>query len=247
MFDPLRVGRSVRAIRIRLGLRQRDVAKRAGVSRAFVSSLERGQARAAAIDKIEAVCRVLGADLDIRVRWRGEGLDRLLDEGHATLVDLVVSVLGTAGWEVALEVTFNQYGDRGAIDVLGWHPAGRSLLIVEVKSTIPDAQATLAPLDRKARLGPKVARDRGWDPATVSRLLVVTESPTNRRRVERFGELFAAALPARNREVRRWLHAPRGAISGLLFFSNVNEASTRRSTAGRIRVRPPRTASPLLK
>jgi hypothetical protein len=49
----------------------------------------------------------------------GEGLDRLLDETHASLVDLIVHELRDGGWDSALEVTFNKYGDRGSVDVMG--------------------------------------------------------------------------------------------------------------------------------
>ena len=240
MFDPQRIGRSLRAIRIRLGLRQVDVAKRASVSRSFVSNLERGLARATDLSRIERVCRALGADLDVRIRWRGEGLDRLLDEAHAALVDAIVAVLRSAGWVVELEVTFNDYGDRGSIDVLAWHPLQRALLVIEIKSVIADAQGTLAPLDRKVRIAPKLARVRGWAPASVSRLLVVGDHATSRRRVARFGSLFAAALPARGNVLRRWLATPAGATAGLLFLSDSTVGGARRSTAGRLRVNPPR-------
>jgi transcriptional regulator with XRE-family HTH domain len=220
-----------------MGLRQIDCATRARVSRSFVSKLERGQFRSTDLGRVEAVCAGLGADLDVRVRWRGEGLDRLLDEGHAALVNGIVALLRAAGWVVALEVTFNEYGDRGSIDVFGWHPVTRDVLVVEVKSTVADAQGTLSPLDRKARHAPKLARARGWDVERVSRLLVVGEGPTNRRRVERFSVLFEAALPVRGWQVKRWLRAPANELSGLLFLSDAPAGSTRRTTAGRSRVR----------
>ena len=242
MFDPLGIGRSLRAIRIRLGLRQLDVAVRAGVSRSFVSNLERGLSRSADVGRIEAVCLALGADLDVRVRWRGEGLDRLLDEGHATVVDRLVALLEQDGWQSWLEVTFNDYGDRGSIDVFAWHPVTRSLLVVEVKSVVPDAQGTLAPLDRKVRVAPKIARERGLDPASVSRLLVVGDTSTNRRRIARFDALFGAALPDRGWRVRRWLSKPAGSISGLLFLPDSTAGGTRRTTAGRSRVNRSRKA-----
>ncbi len=241
MFDPLRIGRSLRAIRIRLGLRQVDVAQRAGVSRSFVSNLERGLSRSTDVDMIEAVCVALGADLDVRVRWRGEGLDRLLDEAHATVVDRFAALVTSDGWQTSIEVTFNDYGDRGSIDILAWHPGTRSLLIVEVKSVVADAQGTLAPLDRKVRIGPKVAHGRGLDPNSISRLLVVADTTTNRRRVTRFEALFAAALPDRGWTVRRWLAQPSGQLSGLLFLPDSTGDGTRRATAGRSRVNRPRT------
>ena len=240
MFDPGPIGRSVRAIRIRLGWRQEDLAQRAGVSRSFVSKLERGLARSSDAGRIDAVCVALDADLDVRVRWRGEAMDRLLDEGHARIVDALVVVLRARGWEVALEVTFNDFGDRGSIDVFAWHPVERALLVVEVKSVVPDAQGTLAPLDRKARIAPKLARARGWDPATVSRLLVIGDNSTNRDRVRRFEDLFAAALPVRGRAVRRWLSGPLGSIAGLWFLRDATPGSTTRRIAGRSRVNRPR-------
>lgn len=242
-MDGLRVGRSIRAIRIRLGWRQSDLADRAGASRSFVSKVERGIIENTDLGHVERLCRALGADLDVRVRWRGEGLDRLLDEAHASLVERMVAELRSAGWQVSVEVTFNEFGDRGSIDVLGWHAATACLLIIEVKSVVPDAQGTLLPLDRKARVGRKVARDRGWEAGTVSRLLVLPDRTVNRRRVNRFAALFDAALPSRGSAVRRWLRRPVGTLSGLIFLSDSPAGSVRRAAAGRQRVNRPRRSS----
>ncbi len=239
-MDGLRVGRSLRAIRIRRGWRQSDLAERSGASRSYVSKVERGLIATTELESLERMCRALDAELDIRVRWRGEGLDRLLDEAHATLVDRFVRELRAAGWDVAVEVTFNSFGDRGSVDIFGWHAATESVLIVEVKSVVPDSQATLMPLDRKFRLGLQIARDRGLAGRSVSRLLVVADRTVNRRRVGRLESMFEAALPARGHAVRRWLKAPVGSLSGLLFLSDSPPGGVRRSTAGRQRVNPPR-------
>jgi transcriptional regulator with XRE-family HTH domain len=242
MFDPVRLGRSIRAIRIRAGLRQEDVAARAGVSRSFVSNVECGTANTAQLAKLQAICIGLGADLDVRIRWMGEGLDRLLDEAHAALVERIVALLAGSGWQIWLEVTFSIFGERGSIDVFAWHAATRTLLIIEVKSVVPDTQGTLSPLDRKVRLAPKIARERGLDPAVVAWLLVVGDSKVNRRRIDRFAALFDAALPARGWQVRRWLAQPVGSIAGLIFLSDSTKGGTRRTCTGRCRVNPPRTA-----
>lgn len=236
MFDSGRIGRSIRVIRIRAGWRQQDLANRAGVSRSFVSKVETGQAATADMARIQRLCAAIGADLDVRVRWHGEGLDRLPDEAHATIVQGLVALLSKRGWQVWLEVTFNVYGERGSIDVLGWHPPTRTLLVGEVKSVIADAQGTLAPLDRKVRLGARIARERGLDPAVVGRLLVVADRTTNRRRIARFGELFGAALPATGWAVRHWLAGPAGALAGLMFLSDSPASNIRRVSTGRIRV-----------
>jgi transcriptional regulator with XRE-family HTH domain len=241
-MNPLQVGRSIRAIRIRLGWRQADLAAKTGGSRSFISKVERGLIGTIDVDALEGICRALGADLDLRVRWRGEGLDRLLDEAHAFLVDRIVAELQAAGWEVALEVTFNVFGDRGSIDVLAWHSARPSLLVIEVKSVVPDAQGTLMPLDRKVRLAPGIARDRGWNATSVSRLLVVGDRTMNRRRVTRLASLFDAALPVRGHAVRRWLRCPVGAVSALLFLSDSPGGGVGRTAAGRLRVTRPKAA-----
>lgn len=114
------------------------------------------------------VVQVLGVDLEIRVRWRGEALDRLLDEVHALVVDEVVRLFRAAGWEVPVEAAFSIWGERGRIDVLAYHPGRQALAVGEVKSTIADSQDTIGDLDRKARLAPQVAMERGWRPAFVS-------------------------------------------------------------------------------
>ena len=240
MFDPDRVGRSIRAIRIRKGLRQQDLADKAGVSRSFVSKVELGKATTADVAKLEAACRAVGADLEVRVRWQGEALDRLLDEAHAAIVERVVALLGRFGWQTWLEVTFSIYGERGAIDVFAWHPVTRTLLIVEVKSVVADAQGTLSPLDRKVRLARTIARERGLEPAAIGRLLAVGDSKANRRRISRFDALFSAALPDRSQSVRSWLRRPSGPIAGLLFQSDSTKNGIRRTATGRRRVNPPR-------
>lgn len=240
-MDRLRIARSVRAIRIRKGWTQQELADAAAVSRTFVSDIERALTRHGDLARLERICHALGADLDVRVRWRGEGLDRLLDESHADLVERMVGRLRGLDWEVALEVTFNDFGDRGSIDVLAWHRATRSLLVVEVKPVIGDAQATLMPLDRKARLGPKIGRARGWDPASVSRLLAVWDGTMNRRRVGRLGDSFGAAFPTRGWALQAWLRNPSGPISGLELLPDSARGGVRRRATGRLRVNKPRS------
>ena len=241
-MDRLRVGRSSRALRIRLGLRQSDVAAKARASRSAVSRIERGEITSTPLGTLEAICTALGADLDVRIRWQGEGLDRLMDEAHAGIVERFVRDLRAAGWETALEATFNEYGERGSVDVLGWHPATRTLLISEVKSVIADAQGTLMPLDRKTRLGVRIGRSRGWDPASVSSVLVVRDGSTNRRRVGLLSATFDAALPVRGAAFRRWLRTPAGSIRALVFLPDSPQRNTRRCVTGRQRVNPPRAA-----
>src|SRR4029079_9408021 len=112
--------------------------------------------------------------------WNGEGLDRLLDQAHAGLVDQLVIRLRAAGWVADVEASFSIRGERGSIDVLGYHEATGIVLVTEVKSVVPDSQATVYGLDRKARLAPEIARQRGWTCRGVARLLVIGDSSTSR-------------------------------------------------------------------
>ncbi len=242
-MDGLRVGRSIRALRIRRAWRQADLADAAQCSRSVVSRLERGEIAGTTVGVAEAICRALGADLDIRVRWQSEALDRLLDEAHAGIVDRFVTLLRVAGWQSAVEVTFSEYGERGSIDVLAWYPARRALLVTEVKSIIPDAQATLLPLDRKARLAAKVGRSRGWDSLSVSRVLVVRDGSTNRRRVAALDAMFRAALPLRGAAFRAWLRSPSGSVAALVFLPDAPQKSTRRTPTSWQRVNRPSSRS----
>ena len=163
----------------------------------------------------------------MRVLWQGEELDRLLDGDHARLVEAIVERLVAAGWVAVPEATFAIGAERGSIDVLAWHPGTGHLLVVEVKSVVPDLQATLAGVDRKTRLAPAIARARGWDVQAVSRLLVLPEDRTARRRLEQFASTFDRAFPDRTVGVRRWMASPDRAIAGVMFVSGATRARAR--------------------
>ena len=239
-MDRMRLARSMRMLRHRLGLRQSDLAAKAGVARSAVSLLECGRPGELRLDAIERIGRALEARVDVRVDWHGAAIDRLLDRAHAALVDDTVRRLGRAGWLVEAEVSFEIRGERGSIDILAWHPVEHVLLVVEVKSAFGDLQATLMVLDRKVRLAPIVARRFGWLVSGVARLLIVAEGRTARRIVDAHAALFSVAFPARGRGALRWLSAPNGArFSGLLFSSS----AVQRSTMERERVRRPNSRS----
>jgi hypothetical protein len=214
------------------------------MSSSAVSRVERGSGDRLSVRALARLTGALGARVSVRVLWQGEELDRLLDGDHARLVEWVVGRLTAAGWVAVPEATFQVRGERGSIDVLAWHPVTGHLLVVEVKSVVPDVQATLAGVDRKARLAPLIARERGWAVRSVSRLLVLPDDRTARRRVAKFAATFARAFPERTVAVRRWMAHPDRAISGILFVTGTTQAGARHrvrlSSAGAVRARPPR-------
>jgi transcriptional regulator with XRE-family HTH domain len=241
VMDGLRVGRSLRALRIRANKRQHDVSVDAGVSRQQVSRVESGDIDGMTVGSLTRIGASLGATVDVIVRWHGEGLDRLLDAAHAAIVERVVRIFQANGWETAIEVTFNVRGERGSVDVCALHPQTATVVITEVKTVVPDAGSMLLTLDRKARLAPEIARSLGWPCRNVGRLLVIGDSSTTRRRVASLGATFAAALPQRAVAIRRWLRAPAGPMAGLWFLPYDSALGTRRSPTGRQRVRTRRS------
>ena len=242
-MDLLRFGRAARALRVRRGWRQGDLAGVAGVSRSQVGRIERGESRRLSVETLDRVAEALGARADLRLLWEGEGLDRLLDAAHASLVEWVVRRLGALGWDVAVEVSFSSYGERGSIDVLAFHPGGRALLVIEVKSVTPDMQAVLGGLDRKARLGPGIARERGWEPVAVARVLVLGDTRTNRRRLQAHAAMVRAVLPAGTREITNWVADPVApAPRGVWFVSDVRGRDGNWVRRHRVRVRGPRAS-----
>jgi transcriptional regulator with XRE-family HTH domain len=241
-MDDLRIGRIERALRHRLRLRQIDLGERVGVSQGEISLFERGRIEGMPIRTIRRILGGVDAELVLVVRWRGGDLDRLLDATHARLGERVVRLLTADGWTVIPEVSFSIYGERGSIDLLAWHPATRTLLVIELKSEIASVEETFRRHDVKVRLARQIALERfGWKAAVVGRLLVVPAHRTIRRQVEDKARLFESVYPARNVVVRRWLRDPVDPLAGLLFVSDTNVTRGRRDRPVRKRVR---TAGP---
>jgi transcriptional regulator with XRE-family HTH domain len=226
--NDLTIGRTLRLLRQRAGLRQADVATGAGVSQQLISKVERGRCGQLSGRTLRRIFAAVDADVVTFVRWRGGELDRLFDEGHADLVGRIAGLLRRHGWEVLTEVTYSEFGERGSIDLLAWHPARRVLLIVEVKTEITSSEELLRRHDTKVRLGPKIARDRfGLIPASTARLLVLGESQANRNRFARLRNVMRSAYPMEPREVRRWLSDPDDRlVGGVLFLAPARSART---------------------
>jgi transcriptional regulator with XRE-family HTH domain len=228
---------------LRRGWRQADLADAARVSQSTISNIELGRLDGTSFDTLRRVVKALDARLDIAVRWRGGELDRLLSSRHAGLATAVATYLQRLGWDVAPEVSFAIYGERGSIDILAWHQPTSSLLVVEVKTELIDIHDTLTVLDRKIRLAPAIARNRGWRTSVAAAWLVIAEGSTNRHRVRQFQSLLRAALPAHGNSMAAWLREPSGRIAALSFFSNTAVSGGKQQAVGRKRVRVRRTAS----
>jgi transcriptional regulator with XRE-family HTH domain len=217
--DDVQIGRIVRDLRISRGLRQEDVAARAGLDRKTVSRLERGLVDGMTVGSLRAISRALGMTSIVSLGWRSPEIDRLRDRLHAAMVEQLVAILNSTGWQTRVEHSFNHFGERGSVDILAWHPASRTLLIVEIKTRLWDIQDLLSAMDKKHRLMPGlVARDFGWKARAVGVLLVLPEMSTHRHVIDRHAATFSATLPQRQWEVRTWLHNPTADLRGILFL-----------------------------
>ncbi|MDQ2964773.1 MAG: helix-turn-helix domain-containing protein [Chloroflexota bacterium] len=245
-MDDARIGRALRVLRRRRGLRQVDIAAEAGVSQATVSVAEQGHVRALSIATVRRLFAAVDAGFEGLVLWRGGAIDRILDERHAHLVGSSVGRLSALGWRVIVEATYSVYGERGSIDVLAGHDATRTLLVEEVKSELTSVEAVGRKTDEKLRLARRtLCRERfGWTPLAAARVLVLPDTDSARRSVARYGAVLDAAFPVRGRDVTQWLRRPEGDMSGILFVSNISGRDGSVARGGAHRVRRPSGSSP---
>ncbi len=236
----------------------------AGLDRMWVSRIERGHLGSVSVERLRAVAAVLEISLGIVPSWRGGEVARVVNERHSRMHELAAANLArTPGWEFATEVTFSSWGERGVIDILAWHAARRVILVIELKTEIPDPAGLIAQVDRYRRLAPEIARERGWKPDEVASWVLVAESDMNRRQLARHRVMLRNAFPLDGRALRRWLRDPGGAggpsggvaasvgraagVRGLGFLANAGPAITDRrlGPTKRVRARPnPASAAP---
>lgn len=218
-----RVGRLIRSVRIKNGWRQADLGSRVGCSQRWISEIELGRLDAATIGLMRRVGDALEIRVTIEAWWRrGDGA-RLLDAVHANIVERTIRYLVAAGWEVVPEWSFNHYGERGSVDIVAWHAATQTLLLIEVKSRIDDVQELLHTFGRKVRIAPDLlTKERSWIPSRVATMLVVGDAAAARTVIRRHAATFDAVWPERTTACRAFIRRPdRGATTfrgGILFL-----------------------------
>jgi transcriptional regulator with XRE-family HTH domain len=219
--DDQRIGWTLRTIRTKKRWRQGDLAARAGVSRWIVMRIERGRIAGVPLAKIRQVAAALDSRVDLTARWHGGDLGRLINGRHAAMHEVMARFLARESrWVIEPEVSFAIWGERGTIDILGWHPEAGALLVVELKTELVDLNELLATLDRKRRLATQIAETRGWAPACIGVWVVIADSRTNRRAVANHSAAIRNKLPTDGR-MGRWLHQPSGALGALSFLPYV--------------------------
>jgi transcriptional regulator with XRE-family HTH domain len=222
-MEDQRFGSTIRAVRVRRGWRQVDLAARSRVSPSTISRLERGHPDPLTLDTIRRVASALDIRVDLVPRWRAGDLDRLLNAKHSQLHELVARWFGTElpAWVLAPEVSYAIYSERGVIDIVAWHPARRAILVIELKTDIVDVNQLIGKVGEKARLIRQIVRDRGWEPLTVSSWVIVAAGRTNRARLAAHRSVLRAAFPSDGRAIRAWLGDPVGEVAALSIWTGV--------------------------
>jgi len=166
----------------------------------------------------------------------------MLNAGHAAMHEATAKAFAELNWLVSPETSFSIFGERGVIDILAFHPSSSALLIVELKTQLVDVQGLIGAVDRYRRLGPRIARDRGWAARSVSIWVLLRDSSTNHRRLADHATVLRTAFPADGRRMRRWLHEPVGTVAALSFLSEPRRGTGIAASAGVQRVRRPRSS-----
>jgi transcriptional regulator with XRE-family HTH domain len=222
-MDDQRIGASLRALRLRRRLSQADAGIAAGIPRRVAILIEAGRLERVRFGDIRRYAASLGARFDGSVLWHGGGLDRMLNHGHALLHEAMSRWLASVGgWIAVPEVSFSFDGERGVVDVIAWHAASRTLLVIELKTRIVDINDLMTSMDIRGRLAHRIARGHGWDPVAIGLWVVVAPGRTNGRALAEHATVLRAKFPDDGRVMRRWLAKPSGSVAALSFMPQVH-------------------------
>lgn len=203
------MGRSIRAARRLLGITQRELSRRTGISQPHISAIERGRVSELTFTTAEILLRALGVVVTVRFDLPivAGGL-RQRDAVHARCVGYVRRRLERDGWEVRTEVEIAGGRSRGWIDVLAYHPVEHVLLIIEVKTEVADVGAIDRQLGWYEREAWAAARDFGWRPRAVTGALLVLATEENDSRIRANREVLAGGYELRAARLAEFVHAP---------------------------------------
>ncbi len=157
-----RLGVGLRETRLSAGLRQVDVATRAGIAQTSISMLERGLGRTVSLETWASVASAVNQQLAAFLE-DAPGADRPRDYEHLKRQKLVIETAMAGGWRAAPEFPIDPTLTRSrTVDVYLERPARREAAVVEIWDFFDDVGAANRGLDGKI--------------ATVARRLAMTEA-----------------------------------------------------------------------
>lgn len=201
----LTLGAEVRSERLRLGMRQRDLAVRIDVRQGWISKIERGQGRGAPLELWVALGLALRRPLAISfTRPLGE-MREPVDAGHLAMQERLLELARASGRVATFELPTRPADPRRSIDVCVRDVAHRVLIIQEAWNTFGDIGAATRSTNRKAAEAAELAAivDDG-PPYGVATVWVLRPNAANRALIGRYPQIFRSAFPGSS---RAWVKA----------------------------------------
>lgn len=196
-------GREILLGRDQAGLSQKDAASAVGMSSSQFGRIERAEMRRVSVEQLARAASAVGLRASFRLYPDG---DPVRDVAHVRLLERLRRRLpGQLAWRT--EVPLHGQRDLRSWDAQICRPAGCDA--VEAETRIRDAQATWRRTAMKLR----------DDPAVDHVVLLLADTPANRRAMALVRELLRGELPLDSRAILGALEAGRcPGASGVLFL-----------------------------
>jgi transcriptional regulator with XRE-family HTH domain len=198
----------VRDARIARGWSATELAKRAGMSTAFVYLIESGRSGSAeaAVRLATALGHQVEIDLVDPKRATTGRTDLSVDFVHSAIGEFEAGRLRQIGFPVGMDEPYQHYQYAGRADLVAWDLEQRALLHIENRTRFPDVQDTAGVYNAKrAYLGESLAARLGiarW--ASETHVLAGLWSWEVLHAVRQRPETFRALCPAPVEAFSRW-------------------------------------------
>lgn len=195
--------REILLSRDQAGLSQDEAASAAGMSGSQYGRIERAELRRVSVEQISRAASAVGLRLSLRLYPDG---DAVRDAAHVRLLERLRSRL-PARLQWRTEVPLHGQSDLRSWDAQVSYAPGRDA--VEAETRIRDAQATWRRIAMKLR----------DDPTVDNVVLLLADTPANRRAMALVRELLRSELPLDTRSVLGALEAGRSpGANGVAFL-----------------------------
>jgi transcriptional regulator with XRE-family HTH domain len=189
-------GNEIRLARLAAGMTHAQVAGRIGCARQRVARFEAGRVASVPLADLSAVAAIVGLRLQVRAFPAGPPLR---DLAQLSVTHRLRRRIAQA-WRIVLEVPVRIAGDLRAFDLLLRERVTGAVVCVEIITRLADAQAQLRAVHLKWRDGA---------PPGARLVVVLANTPVNRRALAAVRELLRDELPLDGRAVLAALGAGR--------------------------------------
>jgi len=204
-----------------------ELARRAGLSVARSSEIERGDGRRAPLETWVALGSALERPLAVTfTRPLGQSLSSVADAGHLEIQEYVLHLTRATGRSGAFEVPTQPADPSRSTDVGIRDPSIRARILAECWSTFGDLGAAVRATRRKESEAAAT-----WPEDRTATVWIVRATASNRELIARYPNIVDSAFPASSRSwVRALTHGdPPPSAPGLVWY----DPGTRRLTERR--------------